>query len=83
MPRIVIELDTSQQRRLQAIASAERKSEADLCLEAVERFLQARERAVADTDSDAYEPLRKMIGLVKEGPTDASVHHDVRPGDER
>jgi hypothetical protein len=81
MPKMSIELTADQERKLREIAAAERKSEEELCLEAVEGFLKAR--GCADVQApDRYEPLRKMIGLVKEGPTDASVHHDLRPGEE-
>ena len=30
---------------------------------------------------DRYAAFEKMIGLVKDGPTDSSVVHDLRPGD--
>ncbi len=26
-----------------------------------------------------YTPLYQLIGMVPEGPTDASIHHDIRP----
>ncbi|MEN3001390.1 MAG: hypothetical protein ABDI19_06060 [Armatimonadota bacterium] len=30
---------------------------------------------------DAYAPLYQLIGLVEQGPEDASVYHDIRPGE--
>lgn len=30
-------------------------------------------------DSEAYAPLYQLIGLVEQGPEDASVYHDIRP----
>jgi len=39
---------------------------------------------VAETSpiaGDAYAPLYQLIGLVEQGPEDASIHHDVRTGE--
>jgi hypothetical protein len=33
-------------------------------------------------DADRYASLRRLIGLVPDGPSDASVRHDHRPSDE-
>jgi hypothetical protein len=82
MARVMIELDAAQEQRLQEIAAAEQRSEEDLCREAVEQFLSSHAHLDAEPSTDPYEPFRKMIGLVKEGPTDASEHHDLRPGEE-
>jgi hypothetical protein len=82
MARVMIELDEAQEQRLQEIAAAEQRSEEDLCREAVEQFLKSHIHLDAEPSADPYEPLMKMIGLVEEGPTDASVHHDLRPGEE-
>ncbi len=89
MSQVVFELDTEQERLLQEIAAAERRSTGDLCRELVQQFLQRRERSrrgqTPDRDRepnpDRYEAFRKMIGAAKEGPTDMSINHDYRPGD--
>lgn len=33
------------------------------------------------TAEDAYTPLYQLVGLVEQGPQDASVHHDIRQGE--
>lgn len=38
--------------------------------------------AGAPPDFDRFGPLRRLIGLIADGPSDASVHHDHRPVDE-
>jgi hypothetical protein len=79
--KVLIELDAEQERRLRDLAAEVRRSEQDLCLEAVERYLEAHGRSGGEAGRDRYGPFRKMIGLVRGGPTDASIAHDVRPGD--
>jgi hypothetical protein len=82
MTRLYIELDEHQAQRLRELASVVRKSKQDLCREALESFLQGHERPTRGASPKGYAALRKMIGLVKDGPTDMSVVHDIRPGDE-
>lgn len=82
MTRIVIELDADQQERLQRIAEAERRSPQELGREAVEQFLRSRAIPSSGPSSDPYAALRAMVGLVKGGPTEASIHHDRRPGED-
>jgi hypothetical protein len=81
MASVTIELDRELEEVLEEIAASEQKSAQDLCREAVERFLRERDPRARGPESDRYSVLRRMIGLVKEGPTDASIHHDLRPGD--
>jgi hypothetical protein len=76
MSKLVIELDAEQERRLQEIASIENRSEQDLCEEAIESYL--RSHAVKTGHPPAGDnPLLKLIGMVKEGPTDSSIYHDA------
>jgi hypothetical protein len=84
MARLTIELDGEQKRRLQEIAAARQMTEQALFLEALDRLLRSyEERRVEPADAeDPYAPLLEMIGLVKGGPTDASVYHDLRPGED-
>ena len=78
MTRIVVELDEAQDRLLQRRAAEERRTPQDLCREALLRYLVGG----SSEESDRYEPFRRMIGLVADGPTDASIRHDLRPEDD-
>ena len=82
MTKVCIELDEEQAQRLRELASVVRKSEQDLCREALESYLQGHERPMRGAGPKGYAALRQMIGLVVDGPTDMSVVHDLRPGDE-
>ena len=54
----------------------------DLCREVVEGFLRQYLAQARSPETDWYSAMRKMIGMVKEGPTtDASIHHDWRAGE--
>jgi hypothetical protein len=81
MTTVSIELDDDQGRRLRELAAADRKSEQDLCREALEQYLQNRGGPGHRPGPGRYAAFEKMIGLVKDGPTDSSVVHDRRPGD--
>jgi hypothetical protein len=82
MSEVIIELDAEQEKLLQEIAQKEHRSAQDLCREAVADFLQARGRLNRNPPANSYEALEKMIGLAKNGPTDASIYHDLRPDDD-
>ena len=81
MATLTIEIDDDLETRLRAVAAADRVSAEDVFREALDRFLRARGLPGRGTASDRREALLGMIGLVKGGPTDASVHHGPRPGD--
>ena len=81
MTKVYIELDEEQAQRLRELASVVRKSEQDLCREALEAYLQGYEWPTRGAGPKGHAALRKMIGLVVDGPTDMSVVHDLRPGD--
>ncbi len=81
MSQVIVELDAELERLLQHLAGASGRSTEDLCREAVQEFLQGRLRPRREPEPDRYAPLRAMIGLSKEGPTDSSIYHDYRPGD--
>ena len=81
MASVTIELDREMEEVLEEIAASEQKSAQDLCREAVEQFLRERGPLTRGPESDRYSALRRMIDLVKDGPTDASIHHDLRPGE--
>jgi hypothetical protein len=81
MISVTIELDQDLEEVLEKIAACEQKSAQDLCREAVVQFLRERVSPDRLPHRDRYAAFRKMIGLVKKGPTDASVHHDFRTGE--
>jgi predicted transcriptional regulator len=81
MVTVSFELDEQQSQKLKALSTAARRSEQDLCREALQQYLHAQEPAAHQTGPAGYAALRAMIGLVKEGPTQLSVEHDLRPGD--
>lgn len=81
MSRLVLELPPEQRERLQAVANAQQRSEEEICIEALDQFLQNAEPVEPGRDSEARELLLGLIGLVKDGPTDASIYHDIRPED--
>jgi|GEM_PF-1436966 len=81
MTRVTIELDRELEEALEGVAAAERKSARELCREVVEGFLRQRLAQARSPETDRYSAMRKMIGMVKEGPTDASIHHDWRAGE--
>jgi hypothetical protein len=78
MATVTIELDDETARLLWDLAAAENRSTQDVCLEALDRFLKSQGRIAQTPVADRHASLRKMIGLVKEGPTDASIVHDKR-----
>jgi hypothetical protein len=82
MSKVTIELDSDQIGRLQELAASEQKTEEELCQEAVQHFLAAHALRQNGPTSDGYNSLSKMIGLVEDGPADASIQHDLRTGDE-
>jgi hypothetical protein len=81
MATVTIQLDEGQERKLHALAAASKRSEQDLCREAVEEYLGKQDNVASNGAPDAQAALRKMIGLVPDGPMDASARHDVRPED--
>jgi predicted transcriptional regulator len=81
MATVSIELDEEQARKLRERAGAARRSVQDLCREAVERYLEGDEVSGEVQRDAGYAALRAMIGLVKDGPSDLSMEHDLRPGD--
>jgi len=80
MSQVVINLDAEEQLRLHRVAAAERRTEQKLCPEAIRQYLRAREPAPS-RPLDNANPLFRMIGLVKKGPSDTSACHDPRPED--
>ena len=66
---------------LEGVAASEHKSAQELCREVVEGFLRQRLAQARSPETDRYSAIRKMIGMVKEGPTDASIHHDCALGE--
>ncbi len=80
MTRLVIELDEGRGRKLQDLAVRSRRTEADLCREAIDRLLLEREATA--TTAEGLEALRRLIGLVPDGPTHSAQQHDWTPGDE-
>jgi hypothetical protein len=84
MSSLVIELDDRRSAQLRRLAEERRRGPRDLAREAVEHFLEEGggvPSPVVDA-ADPFAPLRAMIGLVPDGPSDASTHHDTRPGDD-
>ncbi len=79
MDTVRIELNRELMTVLEGVAAAEQRSAQEICREAVEEYLHRHEPPVADRSS----PLRRMIGFIKEGPTDTSKSHDRRDGDDR
>lgn len=82
MSEVIIGLDEEQERLLQEIAKKEHRSVQDLCREAVTDLLQRSGRANRNPPPNRYEALERMIGLAKQGPSDASIHHDLRADDD-
>lgn len=84
MEQLTIEIDADLRSRLDALAASERTSTQELARRALTRLVADRKRPVppGPPDDDPYAPLRAMIGLVSDGPSDLSVNHDCRPGDE-
>jgi hypothetical protein len=78
MATVTIELDDETARLLRDLAAAESRSTQEVCLEALDRFLHSQGRTPRAPVADRHSALRKMIGLVKEGPSDASIVHDQR-----
>ena len=79
MTTVSIELDKAQARRLRELATAARRSEQELCREAVEHYLQGRGQPEAGSRPVGQAALREMIGLVVDDLADASTMHDTRP----
>jgi hypothetical protein len=82
MATVSFSIDEGQEQRLNELSAAARRSTEELCREALEQYLRRHEHPAPGETPDGYAALRTMIGLVKGGPADASVRHDVRPGDE-
>ena len=82
MASVTIELDDATERLIRSIADDEQRSTQEICLEALDQLVQSRKRMNREGRRDPHPALLAMIGLVKQGPTDASVTHDIRPGDE-
>ena len=80
MASVTIELDREFEEALKGVAASEHKSAQDLCREVVEGFLRQRLVQTRISDRDRYSAMRKLIGMVKDGPIDASIHHDYGPG---
>ena len=81
MTKLVLELDTERERRLRNAAAHTHKSEAEVCRDALDSYLRGQPEEDEPLSEEAYEPFMKMIGMVKDGPVDGSIYHDVRPGD--
>jgi hypothetical protein len=82
MATVSFPLDEGQERKLNALAATVRRPTQDLCREALEEYLLRHERRADGTGVEGHDALRKMIRLVRGGPTDASLRHDHRPDDE-
>jgi hypothetical protein len=81
MARLVIELDSEQEQLLNELAASQQKSAEELTREALHDLLQRHQRRKRHRSEDPYEPLLKMIGLAEDGPADAALYHDFRPGE--
>jgi hypothetical protein len=81
MATVCIELGGEQARRLRELAAVARRSEQDLCREAVEQYLEGHGTPVAGGADSGYDALREMVGIVRDGPAGLSIEHDLRPGD--
>ena len=77
------EIDADLRSRLDALAASERTSTQELAKRALTRLVADRKRpaSLGPPDDDPYAPLRAMIGMIEDGPTDSSIYHDGRPGD--
>lgn len=84
MASIVIHLGYQLEKQLQEVASTEGVSVEQLCTRAVTDLLRRHADSVPGaSDEDPYAPLQRMVGLVREGPADASVRHDLRDEDQQ
>ncbi|WP_066190180.1 MULTISPECIES: ribbon-helix-helix domain-containing protein [Gracilibacillus] len=61
-------LEPSQNKQIKQLSARERKTEAEIIREAVDDYLVKRE-----TSKD---PLAQLIGMVKDGDSKGSTHHD-------
>lgn len=82
MQQVMIRINEEWEHRLKEKAAAEHRTEEEIVLEAIRRYLHPAESDPGKTAIQPYEPLRRMIGLIKDGPTEASVRHDWREGDD-
>lgn len=82
MTTVSIELDEAERQQLRDLAAAEGRAEPEICREALRAYLHRHGRiGPKPSPAEGYAALRELIGLVEEGPTDASIVHDYRPGD--
>jgi hypothetical protein len=79
---LTIELAPELEEALEGLAAAEHKSAQELCREVVEGFLRQRLARTERLKPDRFSALRKMVGMVREGPKDSSIRHDRRDGEE-
>jgi hypothetical protein len=80
MSKMMIELNEELEERLQEAAIQEQRPKEELLLDAIRQYLHSKKDSPANF-GDAYEPLRKMVGLVPNGLSDTSVYHDIRPNE--
>jgi hypothetical protein len=83
MSKVILELEDDWKRRLTERAVSESRSEEELLRDAVREYLGIVDTNGHESNTDPYDPLRRMIGLTSQGPSDASIHHDLRPTDDR
>ncbi len=81
MTSVTIELNGKTERALKGVAASEHKSAQDLCREMMEGLLRQRLVQGRNPETDRYSAMRKLIGMVKEAPRDASILHDWRAGE--
>ena len=81
MSKMTIEINEDLENRLREAAAQEHRPEEELLMDAIRYYLQSDMRNPMWLSPDAYDPLRRMIGLIPDGLTDASVYHDVRPNE--
>ena len=79
---ILVELEREEEQRLRDLAEREKRPAEDLCRDLVRAYLESRAPAPTNASRDPYTSLRAMIGLAGGGPTDSSVCHDIRPGED-
>ncbi|GER92404.1 hypothetical protein A45J_0120 [hot springs metagenome] len=60
-------------RKVEKKAKRESRSSAAIIREAVAQYLEKEEEKEIDWEND---PIFKLVGIIKDGPTDLSVNHD-------
>ena len=75
MAELTIQLTDDQDRRLDELASEERRTKQQLVREAVDNYLKGT-AVETNVYSDPYEPLMRIIGIGRSGKSDGSLKHD-------